>query len=455
MSAFLFYLCAFALVLGVLIVFHEFGHYLVARWLGVKVLRFSIGFGRPLLSRRWGRDGTEWALAAFPLGGYVKMLDEREGKVPADQLHRSFNRQTVWRRMAIVVAGPLANLLLAVIVYWGLYWNGTLEIKPLLGAPAAASAAAAAGIENGELVHKVGDESIQTWQEMRWLLLRQAADQDEIVLEVINRKHEISWRRLNVSAIRQAAWEGEPLEKLGLALYRPNLPAVLGTVSAEGAAAFAGLRPADEILAIDGAPIDGWADVVRVVRQSPGKSLLFEIRRGDARMSIAVTPAAIDDQGQRIGRMGAGVRDDLRAREEMMTRVSYDPLTALSKGLAETWDKSTFTLRMIGKMLLGEVSWRNISGPVTIADYAGQSAKLGLDYYLKFLALVSISLGVLNLLPIPVLDGGHLLYYLAEIVNRAPLSERTMEIGQQIGMALLFLLMVFAFYNDLNRLFSS
>lgn len=454
MSAFLFYLCAFALVLGVLIVFHEFGHYLVARWLGVKVLRFSIGFGRPLLSRRWGRDGTEWALAAFPLGGYVKMLDEREGKVPADQLHRSFNRQTVWRRMAIVVAGPLANLLLAVIVYWGLYWNGTLEIKPLLGAPAAASAAAAAGIENGELVRKVGDESIQTWQEMRWLLLRQAADQDEIVLEVINRKHEISWRRLNVSAIRQAAWEGEPLEKLGLALYRPNLPAVLGTVSAEGAAAFAGLRPADEILAIDGAPIDGWADVVRVVRQSPGKSLLFEIRRGDARMSIAVTPAAIDDQGQRIGRMGAGVRDDRRAREEMMTRVSYDPLTALSKGLAETWDKSTFTLRMIGKMLLGEVSWRNISGPVTIADYAGQSAKLGLDYYLKFLALVSISLGVLNLLPIPVLDGGHLLYYLAEIVNRAPLSERTMEIGQQIGMALLFLLMVFAFYNDLNRLFS-
>ncbi len=454
MSAFLFYLCAFALVLGVLIVFHEFGHYLVARWLGVKVLRFSIGFGRPLLSRRWGRDGTEWALAAFPLGGYVKMLDEREGKVPADQLHRSFNRQTVWRRMAIVVAGPLANLLLAVIVYWGLYWNGTLEIKPLLGAPAAASAAAAAGIEDGELVRKVGDESIQTWQEMRWLLLRQAADQDEIVLEVINRKHEISWRRLNVSAIRQAAWEGEPLEKLGLALYRPNLPAVLGTVSAEGAAAAAGLRPADEILAIDGAPIDGWADVVRVVRLSPGKSLLFEIRRGDARMSIAVTPAAIDDQGQRIGRMGAGVRDDLRAREEMMTRVSYDPLTALSKGLAETWDKSTFTLRMIGKMLLGEVSWRNISGPVTIADYAGQSAKLGLDYYLKFLALVSISLGVLNLLPIPVLDGGHLLYYLAEIVNRAPLSERTMEIGQQIGMALLFLLMVFAFYNDLNRLFS-
>ncbi|HPP46309.1 MAG TPA: RIP metalloprotease RseP, partial [Accumulibacter sp.] len=451
----LYYLCAFALVLGVLIVFHELGHYLVARWLGVKVLRFSIGFGRPLYSRRWGRDGTEWALATFPLGGYVKMLDEREGKVPADQLHRSFNRQSVWRRMAIVVAGPLANLLLAVVVYWGLYWNGTLEIKPLLGKPATASPAAAAGIENGELVRKIGDESILTWQELRWLLLRRAADQDEIVLEVINREHEISWRRLTVTAIRQAAWEGEPFEKLGLTLYRPNLPAVLGTVTADGAAAVAGLHAADEILAIDGAPISGWVDVVRAVRQSPGKTLLFEIRRENERMSIAVTPATIDEQGQRIGRMGAGVRDDQRVREEMMVRVSYDPLTALGKGLAETWDKSAFTLRMIGKMLLGEVSWRNISGPVTIADYAGQSAKLGLDYYLKFLALVSISLGVLNLLPIPVLDGGHLLYYLAEIVNRAPLSERTMEIGQQIGMALLFLLMVFAFYNDFNRLFSS
>ncbi len=455
MSGFLYYLCAFALVLGVLIVFHELGHYLVARWLGVKVLRFSIGFGRPLYSRRWGRDGTEWALATFPLGGYVKMLDEREGKVPADQLHRSFNRQSVWRRMAIVVAGPLANLLLAVVVYWGLYWNGTLEIKPLLGKPATASPAAAAGIENGELVRKIGDESILTWQELRWLLLRRAADQDEIVLEVINREHEISWRRLTVTAIRQAAWEGEPFEKLGLTLYRPNLPAVLGTVTADGAAAVAGLHAADEILAIDGAPISGWVDVVRAVRQSPGKTLLFEIRRENERMSIAVTPATIDEQGQRIGRMGAGVRDDQRVREEMMVRVSYDPLTALGKGLAETWDKSAFTLRMIGKMLLGEVSWRNISGPVTIADYAGQSAKLGLDYYLKFLALVSISLGVLNLLPIPVLDGGHLLYYLAEIVNRAPLSERTMEIGQQIGMALLFLLMVFAFYNDFNRLFSS
>lgn len=455
MSSFLYYLCAFALILGVLIVFHEFGHYLVARWLGVKVLRFSVGFGQPIWSRRWGRDGTEWAIAAFPLGGYVKMLDEREGKVPSDQLHRSFNRQTVWRRMAIVVAGPLANLLLAVIVYWGLFWSGTLEIKPLLGTPVAASPAEAAGIENGEQVRKIGDESIQTWQELRWLLLRRAADQDEVVLEVINRNNEISWRRLTVAAIRQAAWEGDPFERLGLTLYRPNLPAVLGTVSAGGAAAAAGLRPADEILFIDGTTINGWIDVVRAVRQSPGTSLLFEIRRNNERLSVAVTPATIDEQGQRIGRMGAGVRDDRRAHEEMMVRVSYDPLTALGKGFAETWDKSSFTLRMLGKMLLGEVSWRNISGPVTIADYAGQSAKLGLDYYLKFLALVSISLGVLNLLPIPVLDGGHLLYYLAEIVNRAPLSERTMEIGQQIGMALLFLLMAFAFYNDFNRLFSS
>ncbi|MBL8398792.1 MAG: RIP metalloprotease RseP [Candidatus Accumulibacter sp.] len=455
MNGFLYYLCAFALVLGVLIIFHEFGHYLVARWLGVKVLRFSVGFGRPIWSRRWGRDGTEWAIAAFPLGGYVKMLDEREGKVPAGELHRSFNRQSVWRRMAIVAAGPLANLLLAVMVYWLLFWNGTLEVKPVLGSPAAASAAAAAGIQNGELVRKIGDESIQTWQEMRWLMLRRASDQDEIILELINRQNEIAWRRLTVSAIRESGWEGDPLERLGLTLYRPNFPALIGTVTPNGAADTAGMLTADKVLAIDDTPVTGWSDVVRTVRRSPGKMLRFDVLRGDQRLTISITPSTIDERGQSVGRIGAGVRDDRVLRDEMMIRVSYDPLTAFGKGVVETWDKSWFTLRMIGKMLLGEVSWRNISGPVTIADYAGQSAKLGIDYYLKFLALVSISLGVLNLLPIPILDGGHLLYYLIEIVKRAPLSERTMEIGQQIGLALLSLLMAFAFYNDLNRLFSS
>ncbi|HNH24771.1 MAG TPA: RIP metalloprotease RseP, partial [Accumulibacter sp.] len=377
------------------------------------------------------------------------------GKVSPDELPRSFNRQSVWRRMAIVAAGPLANLLLAIVVYGFLFWNGTLEIKPVLGPPAATSVAAGAGIQNGELVRKIDDESIQTWQEMRWLMLRRAADQDEIVLEVINRQNEIAWRRLSLSMIRETGWEGDPLERLGLTLYRPNFPAVIGSVTANGTAKTAGMQPADEILAIDGTPIDGWSDVVRIVRRSPGKTLRFDVLRGNERLELSITPSMIEEQGKSVGRIGAGVRDDQRLRDEMMIRVSYDPLTAIGKGVIEAWDKSSFTLRMIGKMLIGEVSWRNISGPVTIADYAGQSAKLGIDYYLKFLALVSISLGVLNLLPIPILDGGHLLYYLIEIIKRAPLSERTMEIGQQVGLGLLILLMVFAFYNDLNRLFSS
>lgn len=454
MSNFLYYLAAFAVVLGVLVVVHEFGHYLAARWVGVKVLRFSVGFGRPLWARRFGKDDTEWAIGAFPLGGYVKMLDEREGEVPASDLARSFNRQPVQRRMAIVAAGPLANFLLAIVVYWGLFWHGTEEFKPILGVPVVASPAAAAGLENGELVLKVAGEAVQTWQEMRWVVLQRAAERDEVDLEVVNPRHEIAIRRLDVSSVRLAGWEGDALDRLGLALFRPRLPPILGKVNANSAAAAADLQPGDEILAIDDQPIGSWADVVHSVRQSPGKALVVDVLRGGERIRTTVTPMAVDERGREIGRIGAAVSDGGLSRAELMVTVSYGPFSALGKAVAETWDKSTFTLLMIGKMITGEVSWRNISGPVTIADYAGQSARLGIDYYLKFLALVSISLGVLNLLPIPILDGGHLLYYLAEIIKRGPVSEKAMEIGQQIGLALLLMLMAFAFYNDINRLFS-
>ncbi|MEF8699355.1 MAG: RIP metalloprotease RseP [Candidatus Accumulibacter sp. UW26] len=454
MSNFLFYLAAFAVVLGILIVVHEFGHYLAARWAGVKVLRFSVGFGRPLWLRRLGRDRTEWAIAAFPLGGYVKMLDEREGEVPAEELHRSFNRQPVQRRMVIVAAGPLANFLLAIVLHWGLFWHGTEEFRPIVGAPAIATPAAAAGLEEGELVLQVGGEPVRTWQEMRWLLLQRAADEDQVDLEVINQQQEIAIRRLDVSVVRRSGWESDAFEKLGFRIYRPRLPPILGAVNPNSAAASAGLRPGDEILTIDQQPIDSWAQVVEAVRQSPGEALQVTLQRDAARIEVTLTPALVHDQGREIGRIGAAVRDSKQARDELMTTVSYGPVSALGKALAETWDKSAFTLLMIGRMVTGEVSWRNISGPVTIADYAGQSARLGIDYYLKFMALVSISLGVLNLLPIPILDGGHLLYYLVEIIKRGPVSERTMEIGQQIGLALLLMLMAFAFYNDINRLFS-
>ena len=454
MSNFLYYLAAFALILGVLIVVHEYGHYLVARWVGVKVLRFSVGFGRALWSKRIGRDGTEWALGMFPLGGYVKMLDEREGEVAPEELHRSFNRQSVWRRMAIVAAGPAANLLLAIVVYWGLFWHGTEELKPILGAPVAASPAAASGMQSGERVIKVGGELVQTWQDMHWVLIRQAVDQDSIELEVINPRNEITIRHLDVSSARAGGWEGDALARLGISFYRPTIPPVLGKISPNSAAAAAGLQAGDEILMIDDKPVTTWPDVVQNVRNSPGKTLDFEVQRQGERLVIEITPLPVEEGGQKIGRIGASVRDTGASRSELMITVRYGVIPALGKAIYETWDKSVFSLVMIGKMITGEVSWRNISGPVTIADYAGQSAKLGVGYYLKFLALVSISLAVLNLLPIPILDGGHLLYYVVEIIKRGPLSERSMEIGQQIGLALMLMLMAFAFYNDINRLIS-
>ena len=454
MSNFLYYLAAFALVLGVLIIVHEYGHYLVARCAGVKVLRFSVGFGRVLWSKRIGRDGTEWAIGLFPLGGYVKMLDEREGPVAPEELARSFNRQSVWRRMAIVVAGPLANLLLAVVVYWGLFLSGTEEPRPILGTPVLSSPAAVAGFENGERVLKVGGEPVQTWQEMRWVVLRRAVDQPAIDFEVINARSEIAVRRLDLSLAGSDGWQGDALEKLGIRFFRPRIPAVIGEVSAGSPAAAAGLNPGDEILQIDGEPVTTWSEVVRRVRAAPGKTLDFELRRDDERLLLVITPAVVEDQGVSIGRIGAAVTDPGLPNSELMITVRYGPLVALGKAVDETWDKSVFSVVMIAKMITGEMSWRNISGPVTIADYAGQSAKLGIGYYLKFLALVSISLAVLNLLPIPILDGGHLLYYVLEIIKRGPLSERSMEIGQQIGLALMLMLMACAFFNDINRLIS-
>ena len=454
MSNFFYYLAAFALILGVLIVVHEYGHYLVARLFGVKILKFSVGFGRTLWSMRRGRDATEWAIGLFPLGGYVKMLDEREGQVAPEELHRSFNRQSVWRRMGIVAAGPGANLVLALVVYWGLFWHGVEELKPVMGKPAASSPAAAAGFENGDQVLKVGDEVVQTWQDMRWVLLRRAVAADSVDVEVINQRHEITIRRLDVSSARADGWEGDPLARLGISFFRPSIPPIIGNVAPDSPAAAAGLFPGDQITAVNKAPIATWYEFVVTVRESPGKALKIDITRNGVQRLIEIIPAMTVDGGRDIGRIGASVRDTGVSRSDLMVTVRYSPATALTKAIEETWDKSVFSLVMIGKMITGEVSWRNISGPITIADYAGQSARLGIDYYLKFMALVSISLAVLNLLPIPILDGGHLLYYVVEIIRRGPLSERSMEIGQQIGLALLLMLMAFAFYNDINRLIS-
>jgi regulator of sigma E protease len=454
MSDLMIYLGAFALALGVLIVVHEAGHFAVARWCGVKVLRFSIGFGRPILSRPFGRDRTELALAAFPLGGYVKMLDEREGEVAAEELHRAFNRQPVLKRFAIVLAGPAANFLLAIGLYWMLFVHGVEEPRPLLGAPVAASLAERAGFREGELVRSVDGKPIATWQQLRWELLQKALAKASPSVELIDRDRQIVLRRLDLSSLDVADLEGDVLQKIGMRFFRPRLPPVIGKVIPGGVADRAGLREGDRIVAIDEASIEDWPEVVAHIGNAAGRRLLIAVERQGVTVHLTVVPEAVEDHGKRVGRIGIGVREGAFDFSALMTTVKYGPLQSLGKAVEQTWETSVFSLTMLGGMLLGDVSWKNLSGPVTIADYAGQSAKLGPSHYIRFLALISISLGVLNLLPIPLLDGGHLMYYIVEIVKGGPVSERVMEIGQQIGLALLVMLMAFAFYNDINRLVS-
>lgn len=448
----LFYAGAFLLALGLLVIVHEMGHFLAARLCGVKVLRFAIGFGKVIWSKRLGRDQTEWAVALLPLGGYVKMLDEREGEVASHELPRAFNRQTVGRRAFIVVAGPLANLLLAIFIYWLIFLTGMTELKPRLGTPPANSAAAQAGISAGAVVRSVNGVVIASWQDLRWEVMRQTMDRQPLVLEAITPQGNALRYEVNNLQFSLAETEKDPLTPLGLMLYRPSLPAVVDQVLPASPAAIAGFRPGDKILQVGNKKISEWADVTAVVRASVDQRLVFILERAGQRLTLSATPQMSGKDPAKGGRLGIGVRDDPAAFEQMTTLVRYSADEAIWRAVAKTWDTSFMSLRMMGRMITGDLSWKNLSGPVTIADYAGQTARLGLSYYLSFIALISISLGVLNLLPIPVLDGGHLMYYLAEFIKGGPLPERVLEIGQRIGFTLLALLMLFAFYNDFHRL---
>lgn len=443
-------LLAFIVTLGVLVVFHELGHYLVARLVGVKVLRFSVGFGRIVWSRRYGRDGTEWALSAIPLGGYVKMVDEREGQVLPADLPRAFNRQNVWRRIAIVAAGPIANLALAVLLFAAIYVVGVPAQRPLLAPPPATSPAAQAGLAGGDLVTAVDGEAIGSWQDLRWRLLK-ASGSNSVGLEVTREDRSTTTRRLALDALNAGDWESNFMATLGL---RADLGSPIVNETLPGKpAANAGIRPGDAIVAIDGTAVRSPADAAAITNAHPGERITFTLRRDGAEFRSDLTPEPSEQNGRRVGIAGMRLGVDPAAAERVSIIVRYGVGEALVQGALKTWDLSVFTLKMLGRILIGDASLKNISGPLTMADFAGQSAQAGALTFIGYLALISISLGVLNLLPVPLLDGGHLMYYLAEIIKGSPVSDRVLEVGQRIGMAVLAMLMALALFNDISRLF--
>ncbi len=443
---------AFIVAIAVLVVFHELGHYVVARWCDVKVLRFSVGFGKVLYTKRFGNGETEWVISAIPLGGYVKMLDEREGEVAARDLPRAFSRKPVLQRMAIVVAGPVSNLLLAVVFYFALFIYGVPGIKPVLGDIPRDTPAAVAGLHARDTIVSINGQSVPSWQEVRWLLLDLVLQKQAANIESQNAQGEKSFRMLEVSSLTAGDLDGDFMHKLGLQPFQPPIYPVISKLVEGGAALRAGVQVNDRVLRVNGNDIVLWENFVEVVRSHPGSSLDVEIERNGSTLRLSITPESISEGGKTIGRIGAAPLVDKKAFEAMLTEVSYPPFAALQEALRKTWDTSIVSLKMMGKMIVGEVSLKNLSGPITIADYAGQSAQIGLGAYIGFLALISISLGILNLLPIPLLDGGHLLYYAVEFFKGSPVPESLWEAGQKVGIALLVTMMAFALYNDISRL---
>jgi len=444
----------FIIAIGVLVAFHEFGHYWVARLLKVKVLRFSIGFGKPLLSwkRQKGEDLIEFVIAAIPLGGYVKMLDERETEVDESLKHRAFNTQPVATRFAIVAAGPIFNFILAAVFYFVFFINGEDGIRPVISAPAVESIAAQAGFRDGDEMLAVGDTQVQTWQEFRIALIDQGIDGGVLPVKVKTADLHLTDRQISIGDLRILQEKSDVTKLMGFKLWKPEIPAVIGGTTADGASASAGLKAKDLVLSINEESISNWQGVVSIVQGNGGKSLRFVIERDGEQQSLLLSPVNKKSGDKLVGFMGAYPEIPEGLMEKTKTRIEYTPAEAFFRAVKETWVFSALTLKVLGKMVTGEAALENISGPITIAQYAGITASIGFLTYIKFLAMISVSLGVLNLLPVPMLDGGHLMYYLIEIVKGSPVSQGFEELGQRLGLTLLFLLMSLAIFNDIQRL---
>ncbi len=449
----LIFVAAFLAAIGILVAVHEFGHYWVAKKLGFKVLRFSIGFGKPL-ALRVGRDAdrTEYCLAAIPLGGYVKLLDEREGEVAPAELHRSFTRRPIAHRIAVLLAGPAMNLLFAALLYAILAMAGTEVVKPVVGQVRLDSPAAIAGLERGDEILSVGDHRVRDTEELQIDLLRQFSDEGVIPLRVRRGGGERTVT-LRVGEDKRALTEpGRLLPGLGFDLASWNADTVVQSAPQDSAGARAGLRAGDRLLAVDGQPIANSLDFISVVSGSPGRDISIDLQRAGARLHIVTVVPQVTEQGRPIGRLGITLAEGPRVWPPGLVETQRSgPIAALGVGVQKTWEMSSLTVQMLWRIVTGQVSAKNISGPISIAEFAGISAYLGVTAFIGFLAIISVSLGVLNLMPVPLLDGGQVVYQLVEAVKGSPLSERAQNLGQQVGIALLVVLMSLAFYNDISR----
>ncbi|HEY8521781.1 MAG TPA: RIP metalloprotease RseP [Gammaproteobacteria bacterium] len=449
---------AFVVAIGVLVAVHEFGHFWVARRLGFKVLRFSIGFGRPLL--RWhGKDAdrVEYWISAIPLGGYVKMLDEREAPVPAAEVHRAFNRRPVPHRILVLLAGPGFNFLFAIAAFWLMFVTGVPGLKPIVGDVAEGSIAAKAGLMPDDEIETVGGRATATWEHATLAFLDELLADGRIDLTVRGADGRTRLVELDVRG-REAELTEPAALFTGLGLRPgPLLPPIVSDVTPGQAADRAGIRAGDRVVQADDVEIRAWDQWVEFVRERPGETVQITVERDGKRLTLPLTIDSVEEDGQTIGRIGAWRVNQFPPEvvERYAAEQRYDPIEALPNAVVRTWEMSALTVRMLGRMVIGDVSVKNISGPITIAEYAGDSAAAGIAAFLSFLAVVSLSLGIINLLPVPVLDGGQIVYQVAEWLKGSPLSERAMVLGQQVGVLLLIVLMTFVFYNDLSRIFGS